>query len=77
MDHQSPSVERRAHQATPKGRQWLRPEQKKTHLVGVPMNAGMIDNIDRYRASLEEDVSRPHAIRMILTEWLKEKQPQD
>lgn len=56
------------------GRQWMRPELKKSCLVGVPMNERMLENIDRYRSSLEEEVSRPQAIRMILSDWLRTNQ---
>ena len=77
MDNQTSTAELAPAPARRAGRQWLRPEQKKNCLVGVPMNERMLENIDRYRATLDEDVSRPHVIRMIISNWLRENQLQD
>lgn len=55
-------------------RKWRSTENRKIHLVGVPMSTKMIDGLERFRSSLDDEVSRPQAVRMILAEFLKAKQ---
>ncbi|MBC2834144.1 hypothetical protein [Paragemmobacter straminiformis] len=51
---------------------WGDAVDRKRFLVGVHLNARQLAALERYRASLDDDVSRPQAIRSILTCWLKQ-----
>lgn len=45
--------------------------EPKRFLVGVHLNHKLLTAIEKYRSSLDDDVSRPRAIRQILLAWLK------
>lgn len=51
---------------------WGDAVDRKRFLVGVHLNGRQLAALERYRASLDDDVSRPQAIRSILTCWLKQ-----
>ncbi len=45
--------------------------EAKRFLVGVHLTPKLLTALERYRASLDDEVSRPRAIRLILLDWLK------
>lgn len=45
--------------------------EAKRFLVGVHLNHKLLTALEKYRSSLDDDVSRPRAIRQILLAWLK------
>lgn len=51
---------------------WFAEGDKKRFLVGVHLNAKQLSALERYRAALDDEVSRPQAIRSILTSWLRQ-----
>lgn len=51
---------------------WGDTVDRKRFLVGVHLNGRQLAALERYRASLDDEVSRPQAIRSILTCWLKQ-----
>lgn len=53
---------------------WLAADLRKKHLIGLPVSSRMMDALERYRLSVGEDVSRPEAVRLILSKFLKEQE---
>ncbi len=45
---------------------------RKRFLVGVHLTARQLAALEKYRASLDDEVSRPQAIRSILSSWLRQ-----
>lgn len=56
----------------PRSKSWMAADHRKTNLIGLPVSDRMLDALERYRAVVGEDLSRPEVVRQILSKFLKE-----